>query len=267
MKITHIKVHVVNVPERHWWWSDDEYGQPGHQKEEHAIAEVFTDEGLTGLTQVERFIPMDTIEPLIRQWLGLDILKVNLINHRPPLQAPLEQAVLDLRGQALGVPMWQLLGGKLRDWVPITQCTGYKTPQHTAEDAQWGWEKGFRTYKMKCITSEVTPEDRIRYITDRVEAIHRVVPEMAVRPDIRWRLEEASPPRQRPRLRHCRGAGKPGLPAAVCPGRSPGYGRHVADGCLRARRGDGSARGRLYGQPHPPLRHGGSDGLGRRSHQ
>jgi L-alanine-DL-glutamate epimerase-like enolase superfamily enzyme len=46
-------------------------------------------------------------------------------------------------------------------------------------------------YKMKCITQrEETPEQRIRYVTDRVEAIHRVVPEMAVRPDIRWRLEE-----------------------------------------------------------------------------
>ena len=43
---------------------------------------------------------------------------------------------------------------------------------------------------MKCITWEKTPEERIRYITDRVEAIHRVLPEMVVRPDIRWRLEE-----------------------------------------------------------------------------
>ncbi len=46
-------------------------------------------------------------------------------------------------------------------------CTGYKTPQHTAEQAQWGWERGFRAYKMKCITpAEDTPEKRIRYDTD-----------------------------------------------------------------------------------------------------
>ena len=42
--------------------------------------------------------------------------------------ASLEQAVLDLRGQALGVPIWQLLGGRLRNHIPVTQCTGYKTP-------------------------------------------------------------------------------------------------------------------------------------------
>ena len=28
MKITRIILHIVNVPERHWWWSDDVYGQP-----------------------------------------------------------------------------------------------------------------------------------------------------------------------------------------------------------------------------------------------
>ena len=28
MKITRITLHIVNVPERHWWWSDDVYGQP-----------------------------------------------------------------------------------------------------------------------------------------------------------------------------------------------------------------------------------------------
>ena len=190
MKIEHITLHVVNVPERHWWWSDDKYGQPRHQNSEHGIAEVTTDGGLVGLTQIERFTPMETIESVLREWLRLDVREVNLASRQPPMLASLEQLVLDLRGQALGVPIWQLLGGRLRDRVPITQCTGYKTPEHTADDAQWGWERGFRCYKMKCISGESTPEARMRYVTDRVEAIHRVAPDMVVRPDIRWRLEE-----------------------------------------------------------------------------
>lgn len=190
MKIARIKLHMVNVPERHWWWSDDAYGQPLHQRAEHGIAEVETDEGLIGLTQIERFTPMATIEEAFSSWLGQDVLQVNLARGGSALVGSFEQVVLDLRGQALGVPIWQLLGGKLRDWIPVTQCTGYKTPEHTAEDAQWGWERGFRVYKMKCIHGEENAEERIRYIVDRVEAIHRVLPEMPVRPDIRWRLEE-----------------------------------------------------------------------------
>ncbi|MBI4553666.1 MAG: hypothetical protein HY710_15485 [Candidatus Latescibacteria bacterium] len=51
MRIIRVILSIVNVPERHWWWSDDVYGQPRHQRAEHGIAEVETDEGLTGLTQ------------------------------------------------------------------------------------------------------------------------------------------------------------------------------------------------------------------------
>ncbi len=191
MKITRIQLYIVNVPERRWWWSDDTYGQPYHQRAEHGIAEVETDQGLIGLTQIERFTPLDTMSSTLQSWVGRDLRLVELAQAQGPMGASFEQAVLDLRGQALGLPVWQLLGGRLRERIPVTQCTGYKTPQHTAEDAQWGWERGFRTYKMKCITeAEKTPEARLRYVTERVEAIHRVLPEMAVRPDLRWRLEE-----------------------------------------------------------------------------
>ena len=191
MKITRVKLYVVNVPERRWWWSDDVYGQPAHQRADHKLVEVETDRGLTGLTEMWYLTPLATLQASLGSWVGQDVLAANPADPKVPLPASFEQAILDLRGQALGVPIWQLLGGRLRDVIPVTQCTGYKTPEHTAEDAQWGWEKGFRAYKMKCITpNETTPEARIRYVTDRVEAIHRVLPDMIVRPDIRRRLQE-----------------------------------------------------------------------------
>ena len=190
IKITRVKLYVVNVPERKWWWSDDFYGQPEHQRVDNHVAEIETDQGLTGLTNIFR-TPEARIVADLPTWIGRDVLKVNLQSPGVGLVGAFEQAVLDLRGQALGVPIWQLLGGRLRDKVLVAQTTGYKTPQHTAEQAQWGWEHGFRLYKMKCITPrEDSDEKRIRYVTDRVEAIHKVQPDMAVRPDIRWRLRE-----------------------------------------------------------------------------
>ena len=186
MKVVRAKLYVVQVPERHWWWSDDVYGQPAHQRSEYGLVEVETDEGLTGLTEMGRGTPLEALQASLSSWPGQDVLAFNQGG-----AGGLGAAVLDLRGQALGVPVHELLGGRLRDRIPVTQCTGYKTPEHTAEDAQWGWEQGFRAYKMKCITGrEQTAEERIAYVTDRVEAIHRAVPEMSVRPDIRWRLEE-----------------------------------------------------------------------------
>ncbi len=194
MKIRRIHLRVVNVPERRHvqpWWSDEHYGQPLHQRAEHGIAEVETDAGLVGLTQIERFTSDAVVEEQLNAWLGCNVLEVNLGQPAAALPGSFEQAVLDLRAQALGVPVYQLLGGRVREWVPITQCTGYKSPANTAEDAQWGWNQGFRCYKMKCITaSETTAEARVRYVVDRVEAIHRALPDMVVRPDIRWRLEE-----------------------------------------------------------------------------
>ena len=191
MKITKVTLHLVNVPETHWWWSDDEHGQPGHQCDEHFVAEVETDDGFTGLTQIERMTAHTVVEETVRGWLGTDVLRVNLAQRPSALCKSFEQAVLDLRGQALGVPVWQLLGGRLRDRVPITMCTGYKTPEHTGEQAAAGWEQGFRWYKMKCCTGrDVTPEDRLRHIENRVRAIHEAAPGMGIRPDIRWRLEE-----------------------------------------------------------------------------
>ncbi|HIO50516.1 TPA: hypothetical protein EYN23_24635, partial [Candidatus Poribacteria bacterium] len=111
MKISRIRLYVVNVPERRWWWSDDVYGQPMHQRSEHGIAEVETDAGLIGLTQIERNTPPETMISILNSWLGQDVLKLNLALIESPMTASFEQAVLDLRGQALGVPIWQLLGG------------------------------------------------------------------------------------------------------------------------------------------------------------
>ena len=104
MKITRVTLYVVNVPERHWWWSDDVYGQPYHQRADHGIAEVETDEGLTGLTQIGRFTSTDTIDENLNDWLGVDVLSVNLAEPRQEMIGAFEQTILDIRGQALGVP-------------------------------------------------------------------------------------------------------------------------------------------------------------------
>ena len=148
MKITRIKLFIVNVPERHWWWSDDVYGQPEHQRAEHGVAEVETDQGLTGLTQIERSMPRGSMEGMLNDWLGQNVLEVNLAD---PCTSSFRQLVLDLRGQALGVPIWQLQGGRLRDRIPVTQCTGYKTPNNTAVDA-------LRPGRLETVTTFEAPE-------------------------------------------------------------------------------------------------------------
>src|SRR5437870_5515160 len=120
MTIIRIHLSIINFPERPWGWSADFSGQRGHERDDKGAAEVETDAGLTGLTQIERSTPLETMRATLRGWVREDVLAVNLATLKGPMAGAFEQAVLDLRAQALGVPIWQLLGGRLRDRIPVT---------------------------------------------------------------------------------------------------------------------------------------------------
>ena len=201
MKITQVDLYEVDVPDRPWAWSDEVFGMPGHRQDHILFVVVRTDADIDGLGEITLRFSRDIVEEETARWIGLDPLRLNLAAATSSpgvgpasasITAAFECAILDIRGKLLGCPVSELLGGAVRQRVPVSLCTGYKTVENTARDAVWGWEQGFRTYKMKCIVPDRTPDlnDRVAYIVERVEAIHREVPEMAVRPDIRRRLQE-----------------------------------------------------------------------------
>jgi L-alanine-DL-glutamate epimerase-like enolase superfamily enzyme len=196
MRIHAVELFTVNVPDRPWAWSDEVFGMPSHRDHPYAFVVMRTDDGVDGVGEVAlRDIGLDQVRAAMADWIGLDPLSLSLTQTRHANREAswaFECAILDIRGKVLGCPVYDLLGGAVRERVPVSLCTGYKTVEHTAEDAVWGWEHGFRTYKMKCIVPDQAPglRERIDYVSDRVEAIHRLVPEMAVRPDIRRRLQE-----------------------------------------------------------------------------
>ena len=68
-----------------------------------------TDEGLVALTQIERSTPAAVVAETLRSWVGRDGLQVNLAQPEAALAGSFEQAVLDLRGQALQFPLPLLL--------------------------------------------------------------------------------------------------------------------------------------------------------------
>lgn len=60
----------------------------------------------------------------------------------------LEQALWDLKGRALGLPVWQMLGGKVRDRVRSYAWIGGDRPADVAEAAEVRKTQGFSAIKM-----------------------------------------------------------------------------------------------------------------------
>jgi galactonate dehydratase len=60
----------------------------------------------------------------------------------------LDQALWDLKGKVLGVPVWQLLGGRVRERVPVYAWIGGDSPGEVVEAARGRIAQGFRAVKM-----------------------------------------------------------------------------------------------------------------------
>ncbi|HET9353418.1 MAG TPA: galactonate dehydratase [Sphingomicrobium sp.] len=86
--------------------------------------------------------------------------------------AGLEQALWDLKGRAVGLPAWQMLGGKVRDKVRSYAWIGGDRPHEIAEAAQVRKDQGFSAVKMNA-TAELdwigTPK-AFDEVVQRVEA-------------------------------------------------------------------------------------------------
>jgi len=80
----------------------------------------------------------------------------------------LDVALWDLKGKALGVPVWQLLGGKSRDYVEC-YATSYPTPKGgTLEDAARACiAEGFRAYRTGVRENQTF--DRFRAVEQTIE--------------------------------------------------------------------------------------------------
>lgn len=60
----------------------------------------------------------------------------------------LDQALWDAKGKRLGLPVWQMLGGKVRSRIPVYAWIGGDRPGDVAEAAAARREQGFRAVKM-----------------------------------------------------------------------------------------------------------------------
>jgi glucarate dehydratase len=123
-----------------------------------------TDAGLTGWGETYGgSAPQEKLRAVREHVIGADPFSLEALKLRvrdPRTYAGLEVACLDLQGQALGLPVYQLLGGKVRDQVEFAaylfyhfDCPEYGeclTPEAlVAQARRMVREHGFRALKLK----------------------------------------------------------------------------------------------------------------------
>jgi muconate cycloisomerase len=140
MRITNLEAIPVRVPLKAGMVTKTAHGD--HHTSDYVIVRIHTAEGLVGLGEA-------TVSPLwsgetsqscvaaLRDLIGPALVGADpfqmtavrrtmdfLIKLNPFTKAAVEMALWDLAGKALGVPVYQLLGGKVRDLIPTKMMIG-----------------------------------------------------------------------------------------------------------------------------------------------
>jgi L-alanine-DL-glutamate epimerase-like enolase superfamily enzyme len=159
VRITRITVHRLSIPLDPPFLAA--WDPTPRTRFDAAIVRVETDEGITGLGSGDTMAGLHAYEHL---FLGQDPLA--LARHGPTLETlafhagrcwPLEAALWDIAGQALGVPVATLLGGAC-DRLPAYASLGeLRSPAARAEDARALLQDGFRAVKVR-IARDRIPE-------------------------------------------------------------------------------------------------------------
>src|SRR5688572_8546740 len=105
--------------------------------------------------------------------------------------AGIDQALWDIKGKALGVPVHQLLGGPVRDRIRVYSWIGGDRPSDTADMARECAARGFTAVKMNA-TEEMQfldTHDKIDAALARVRAIREALgPDFGIAVDFHGRV-------------------------------------------------------------------------------
>ncbi|MFQ5860004.1 MAG: mandelate racemase/muconate lactonizing enzyme family protein [Dehalococcoidia bacterium] len=196
MKIRSVGVHPVRLSLTHL------YRDRGHTESfaEDVFVKVETDEGIVGwgATAPRTYPTGETLRAtvsiltdyLIPALIGEDPFQMEAISakmdqvvqYNYAAKTAIDVALYDLMGKALGVPVYQLLGGCYRTEMPAFELIPLVPPEEAAGLAAKAWDEGVRSFKVKM---SVQP----RLDLARVEAVRRVVGEegeVAVDANMSW---------------------------------------------------------------------------------
>ena len=204
MKITGVRPWIVETPS---------YGDPRRPANNLVFVEVSTDEGLTGWGEITTYpgdvanrvvagVIRDAAELIVgKDPSQIELLWNTLFRHftyvgtRGAVSAMvsgIDIALWDIRGKALGLPVYQLLGGAVRDRIGLyTHPAPPDTPEQAAADAREIVDSGHRALKLDPYWSEMKDKGLL-YLDGQVSpetAEHAVEIVAAIREEVGPRIE------------------------------------------------------------------------------
>lgn len=180
MKIVRIEAIPVCVPLKRGLTTKTAHGE--HVVSPYVIVRVHTDEGLIGLgeaTVAPRWSGetsrgcVAAIEELIApELVGRDATRITTLRQvmerelklNPFTKAAVEMALWDLAGKAANVPLYRLLGGKVRDRVPIKMVVGAFEVERARQLAEQFLSWGVRCLKVKVGLDPEQDVERVRAV-------------------------------------------------------------------------------------------------------
>jgi muconate/chloromuconate cycloisomerase len=119
-----------------------------------------------------------TVERYLAPWLvgrdatGIEALRLEMarrVQGNPFARAAVEMALWDVNGRALGVPVHRLLGGRVRDRVPLSWSLAVASPEAELAEAREKVARGHRIFKIKTAAHPVAHDvERVRRIRETV---------------------------------------------------------------------------------------------------
>lgn len=169
MKITEVKVYKV--------------------KPRWIFIKLVTDEGIEGWGEMVSGTKTETVVAaayeLGKRVIGRNPFEIHRIwqeLHRSffrggPINATvisgIDMALWDIKGKALGVPIYELLGGSVRDKIKVYSWIGGDRPDDVLKEAKDRYDRGFRAIKMNG-TEElhyIDNYEKVQQVVDRVKSI------------------------------------------------------------------------------------------------
>ncbi len=178
MEIAHVRTTIVSLPRVAALCM----ATGGRGTATTVLVELTTDDGITGIGQTVVDPPAEGaagiranidayLAPAIRGQSPHDLTRLcdrmrRILPDQPHARAAVELALWDLRGKAFGVPVYQLLGGKVRDGVPLMAMLHAADPAALARETAATLQTPYAMLKLKIGMGRETDLARYRAVRD-----------------------------------------------------------------------------------------------------